>query len=49
MTLEVTTAIKNGTLEQSNFIDHQKLSDKALDLFIKGLTSIDEIYSILIN
>lgn len=49
MTLEVTSAIKNGTLEQSNFIDHQKLSDKALDLFIKGLTSIDEIYSILIN
>nr|WP_321234616.1 GspE/PulE family protein [uncultured Psychroserpens sp.] len=49
MTLETTNAIKNNTLEQSNFMNNQKLSDKALDLFTKGLTSLDEIYSILIN
>ncbi|WP_298892433.1 GspE/PulE family protein [uncultured Psychroserpens sp.] len=49
MTAETTNAIKNGTLEQSNFMEGQKLSDKALDLFTQGLTSIDEIYSILIN
>lgn len=49
MSHDVTQAIKDNTLEQSGFMENQKLSHKALDLFTKGLTSIDEIYSILIN
>ena len=49
MTSETTLAIKNDTLEQSTQIKGQRLSDKALDLFERGLTSLDEIYSILIN
>jgi len=49
MTIETTNAIKDGSLEQSQVMNDRKLSDKALNLFIEGHTSIDEIYSILIN
>lgn len=46
---DVTTAIKNGTLEDNNLIVSEKLSDKAFNLFQQGVTSLDEIYPILIN
>ena len=49
MTSEIANAIKHDTIEQSNFMKNRTLSDKALDLFTRGLTSLDEIYSILIN
>lgn len=49
MTTETKLAIKNDTLEQLTSIKGQRLSDKALDLFDNGLTSLDEIYSLLIN
>ncbi|WP_299883433.1 GspE/PulE family protein [uncultured Lacinutrix sp.] len=45
----VIESIKNNTIEQSNFIEGKKLSDKAFNLLIKGETSLDEIYPILIN
>lgn len=46
---DVAEAIKNNTLEQANFINDNRLSDKAFDLLLKGLTSLDEIYPMLIN
>ncbi|WP_040254169.1 GspE/PulE family protein [Psychroserpens mesophilus] len=49
LSFDIANAIKNGTLEQSNIMKNKKLSDKALDLFMQGNTSLDEIYSILIN
>lgn len=49
ITYEVSEAIKKNTLEQSDVMKNKKLSDKAFDLFSKGLTSLDEIYPILIN
>ncbi|MDO5981436.1 GspE/PulE family protein [Flavivirga spongiicola] len=49
ITRDVIDAIKKNTLEQSDAMKNKKLSDKAFDLFSKGLTSLDEIYPILIN
>ncbi|MDO5968994.1 GspE/PulE family protein [Flavivirga aquimarina] len=49
ITYEVADAIKKQTLEQSNFIKNKRLSDKAFDLLSRGLTSLEEIYPILIN
>ncbi|GAA3591039.1 GspE/PulE family protein [Flavivirga amylovorans] len=49
ITHDVIEAIKKNTLEQSNIMKNRKLSDKAFDLFSKGITSLDEIYPILIN
>ena len=49
ITQEVADAIKNNTLEHSNFIQNKRLSDKAFNLLTRGLTSLDEIYPILIN
>ena len=46
---DVAIAIKNNTIENSNFTENNKLSDKAFKMFLKGDTSLDEIYSILIN
>jgi len=46
---DVANAIKKNTLEQTNFINDNRLSDKAFDLLSKGLTSLDEIYPMLIN
>ncbi len=46
---EVADAIKKNTLEHSNFTKNMSLSDKAFDLFSRGLTSLEEIYPILIN
>ncbi|MEW4923119.1 GspE/PulE family protein [Algibacter sp. 2305UL17-15] len=45
----VAESIKKNTLEQSDFIKNKRLSDKAFDLLSRGLTSIEEIYPILIN
>lgn len=44
-------AIKNNTITKlfSNDNDYESLSDKAFDLLSKGETSLEEIYSILIN
>lgn len=41
--------IKNNTLEQSSNKKEKSLSDKAFALFAKGETTLDEIYSLLIN
>lgn len=49
ITHEVANAIKKNTLEQSNFIKGKRLSDKAFSLLSNGITSLDEIYPILIN
>jgi type IV pilus assembly protein PilB len=49
ITSEVAAAIKSNTIENSDFIKDEKLSDKAFRLFAKGITSLDEIYPILIN
>ncbi len=49
ITSDVIDAIKKNTLEQSDHMKNKKLSDKAFDLFTKGITSLDEIYPILIN
>lgn len=49
ITYNVAEAIKNNTLEQMDILKNRKLSDKAYDLFSKGITSLDEIYPILIN
>lgn len=49
ITSAVSNAIKNNTLERSSFIKNKKLSDKAFDLLLRGLTSLEEIYPILIN
>lgn len=46
---EVAEAIKKNTLEQSDFIKNKRLSDKAFDLLSRDLTSLEEIYPILIN
>ncbi|WP_353780259.1 ATPase, T2SS/T4P/T4SS family [Winogradskyella sp. 3972H.M.0a.05] len=46
---EVANAIKENTLEEQDFTKDQKLSDKAFNLFINGLTSLEEVYPILIN
>ena len=46
---EVAEAIKQNKLEQTNFINDNRLSDKAFALLSKGLTSLDEIYPMLIN
>ena len=45
----VAEAIKKNTLEQSDFIKNKRLSDKAFDLLSRGVTSLEEIYPILIN
>lgn len=49
ITSEVAAAIKSNTIENSDFITGEKLSDKAFQIFAKGITSLDEIYPILIN
>lgn len=49
VTHNVADAIKKNVLEQSDFIKKKRLSNKAFELFSKGLTSLDEIYPILIN
>ncbi|QXP58402.1 GspE/PulE family protein [Olleya sp. HaHaR_3_96] len=49
ITKAVSEAIKSNTLESSNFIENKTLSDKAFALLIKGETSLDEIYPMLIN
>ena len=49
ITHEVAEAIKNNTLQQFNFTKNIRLSDKAFDLLLRGLTSLEEIYPILIN
>ncbi len=49
ITHEVADSIKNNTIEQSDFTKNKKLSDKAFELLAKGMTSLDEIYPILIN
>ncbi|TGV01060.1 GspE/PulE family protein [Flavivirga rizhaonensis] len=49
ITSDVIDAIKKNTLEQSDIMKNRKLSDKAFELFSKGITSLDEIYPILIN
>ncbi|WP_346882339.1 GspE/PulE family protein [uncultured Algibacter sp.] len=49
ITYEIADAIKKNTLEQSDFIKNKRLSDKAYNLLSKGLTSLEEIYPILIN
>ncbi|WP_308993687.1 GspE/PulE family protein [Mariniflexile litorale] len=49
ITHEVADAIKNNTLVQSDFTKNKKLSNKAFDLLSRGLTSLEEIYPILIN
>ncbi len=46
---DVAESIKKNTLEQSDFIKNERLSDKAFNLLSKGLTSLEEIYPILIN
>ena len=46
---EVANAIKNNTLEESDFLKNNRLSDKAFNLFTKGITSLDEIYPLLIK
>lgn len=46
---EVAEAIKKNTLEHSEFTKNIKLSNKAFELFDRGLTSLDEIYPMLIN
>ena len=45
----VAEAIKQNKLEQTNFINDNRLSDKAFALLSEGLTSLDEIYPMLIN
>ncbi|AXT18315.1 type II/IV secretion system protein [Flavobacteriaceae bacterium AU392] len=49
ITNEVINAIKNNSLEKLDVIKSKTLADKAFNLFLKGSTSLDEIYSILIN
>ncbi len=49
ITLDVKEFIKKNTLEQSDIMENKKLSDTAFNLFLEGLTSLDEIYPILIN
>ncbi|OEK09144.1 general secretion pathway protein GspE [Flavivirga aquatica] len=49
ITYEVAEAIKKNTLERSDAIKGKRLSDKAFNLFTNGLTSLDEVYPILIN
>jgi type IV pilus assembly protein PilB len=49
ITQDVADAIKKNILEQFNFIENKRLSDKAFDLLSKGFTSLEEIYPILIN
>ncbi len=49
MTHDVKEFIKKNTLEKSDIMANKKLSNKAFDLFLKGVTSLDEIYPILIN
>jgi type IV pilus assembly protein PilB len=42
-------AIKSNSLNNENKFNYNKLSDKAYDMLKKGVTSLDEIYSIIIN
>ncbi|RED45648.1 GspE/PulE family protein [Seonamhaeicola aphaedonensis] len=49
ITLDVAEAIKNNSIKQANFIKNERLSDKAFDLLLKGYTSLEEIYPLLIN
>ncbi|MEO1032268.1 MAG: GspE/PulE family protein [Bacteroidota bacterium] len=49
ISLEVADAIKSNTIENSEFIKNEKLADKAFQVFAQGMTSLDEIYPILIN
>ncbi len=49
ITVDVIDAIKDNRLENSSFMLNERLSDKAFDLLFKGLTSLDEIYPLLIN
>lgn len=48
---KISEAIKNNTITKlfSNDSDYKSLSDKAFDILSKGETSLEEIYSILIN
>jgi type IV pilus assembly protein PilB len=46
---EVAKSIKNNSLEESNYIKDKSLSNKAFNLFVNGQTTLDEIYSLLIN
>jgi type IV pilus assembly protein PilB len=46
---EVSEAIKTNTLDKSNFIKNKTLSDKAFQLLSLGLTSLEEVYPMLIN
>jgi type IV pilus assembly protein PilB len=46
---EVALQIKNDTIEQSDFLKGHRLSDKAFELLQRGITSLDEVYPILIN
>ncbi len=53
MTIDIKTteAIKNNTISKlySNDENYKSLSDKAFDILAEGETSLEEIYSILIN
>ena len=49
ITSEVSEAIKSNTIENSEVVQIETLADKAFQLFYKGITSLDEIYPILIN
>jgi type IV pilus assembly protein PilB len=48
---KITEAIKNNTITRlySNDDNYKSLSDKAFDILAEGETSLEEIYSILIN
>lgn len=47
---DIATAIKNNTVDKLfNSEIHKSLSDKAFDMLSEGETSLEEIYSILIN
>jgi len=46
---DVCEAIKKNELEASMFLQNERLADKAFDLLSKGLTSLEEVYPLLIN
>lgn len=46
---KVLFAIKANALDQVNGLKGKKLSDKAFNLFSEGVTSLDEVYPLLIN
>jgi len=49
ITPKIAEHIKNNTIEAIDYLDGKQLSDKAFNMFVKGDTSLDEIYPILIN